>query len=77
MGDRPLSARVEQWCRSGEYVEFRGRRIYLHRRDGEQPLLLFLHGFPSSSFDWRHLPALESTHEVIAFDFLGFGLPTS
>jgi len=41
--------------------------------EGNDPLLV-LHGFPSSSFDWRHvLPALSATHDVIFFDFLGFG----
>jgi pimeloyl-ACP methyl ester carboxylesterase len=36
--------------------------------------MLVLHGFPSSSFDWRHvLPALRETRDVVLFDFLGFG----
>jgi len=40
---------------------------------GHDPLFV-LHGFPSSSFDWRHvLPAFRATHDVILFDFLGFG----
>jgi len=41
---------------------------------GADPVLV-LHGFPSSSFDWRHVvPAMAGGRRVILFDFLGFGL---
>ena len=62
------------WGERGEDVEFRGRRIHLFRRDGDRPLLLLLHGFPSSSYDWRLLLERETEHAVVAPDFLGFGL---
>jgi pimeloyl-ACP methyl ester carboxylesterase len=33
-----------------------------------------LHGFPTSSFDWHHVwDALAAEHQLLAFDFLGFG----
>ena len=51
-----------------------GRRIHVFERDGRGPLLVFLHGFPSSSYDWRLLLELETEHAVLAPDFLGFGL---
>ncbi len=35
---------------------------------------MLLHGFPSSSFDWRLLLAEDEVHAALAFDFLGFGL---
>jgi pimeloyl-ACP methyl ester carboxylesterase len=36
---------------------------------------LVLHGFPTCSFDWRHvLPALSRSRRVVLFDFPGFGL---
>lgn len=39
------------------------------------PLILLLHGFPSSSYDWRPLLRVGlGGHEALAFDFLGFGL---
>lgn len=39
------------------------------------PPVLLLHGFPTCSYDWRHVvPALRAAREVIVFDFLGFGL---
>ncbi len=43
-------------------------------REGEGPLLLFMHGFPSSSYDWRHILEIESERAALTFDFLGFGL---
>jgi len=55
-------------------VEFRGRRIHLFERGGGGPLLVLLHGFPSSSYDWRLLLDSETNHAVLAPDFLGFGL---
>ena len=36
--------------------------------------MLLLHGFPSSSYDWRPLLELEPSWDSLAFDFLGFGL---
>jgi pimeloyl-ACP methyl ester carboxylesterase len=35
--------------------------------------LLFLHGFPTSSFDYVRLLPLLPQHRLILFDFLGFG----
>ena len=40
----------------------------------EAPVILLLHGFPSSSHMYRHLiPALADTFHVIAPDYVGFG----
>jgi pimeloyl-ACP methyl ester carboxylesterase len=69
-----LPARVEAWRERGREEEFRGRRIHLFERDGSGPLLVFLHGFPSSSYDWRLLLERQTEHAVLAPDFLGFGL---
>jgi pimeloyl-ACP methyl ester carboxylesterase len=69
-----LSPRVAAWRERGRDEEFRGRRIHLFGRGGRGPLLLFLHGFPSSSYDWRLLLDRETEHAVLAPDFLGFGL---
>jgi pimeloyl-ACP methyl ester carboxylesterase len=69
-----LPSRVAAWRDRGTDEEFRGRRIHITGRDGSGPLLLFLHGFPSSSYDWRLLLKLETGHAALAPDFLGFGL---
>ncbi len=69
-----LTSRVAAWRERGTDEELRGRRIHFFERDGSGPLLLFLHGFPSSSYDWRLLLERETEHAALAPDFLGFGL---
>jgi pimeloyl-ACP methyl ester carboxylesterase len=69
-----LTERVQNWLDKGEFVEFRGRRLYVQRREGKLPMLLLLHGFPSSSFDWGPLLEAHPDNAVLMFDCLGFGL---
>ncbi len=71
-----LTERVQRWREAGAIEEVNGRKLFVRRRGGgEGALLLFLHGFPSSSYDWRELFALRPRGEAtVAFDFLGFGL---
>ena len=69
-----LPEAVLAWGRRGHPEEFRGRRIHCFHQAGEGPLLVLLHGFPTCSFDWRELIALEPGRAILAFDFLGFGL---
>lgn len=71
-----LTERVERWHRAGAIEEVLGRRLFVRRRGGDgSPLLLYLHGFPSSSYDWRELLELRPAGEAsLAFDCLGFGL---
>ncbi|MBN8870298.1 MAG: alpha/beta hydrolase [Solirubrobacterales bacterium] len=70
----PLSDRVETWRSKGALEEFRGRQIHTYFHDGEGPLLVLLHGFPTCSYDWRYLVELLPDRAILAFDFLGFGL---
>ena len=69
-----LTDRVCRWRDAGDFEEVAGRRLFVWRRDGEGPTLLLLHGFPSSSYDWRELLALRPANAALAFDCLGFGL---
>ena len=69
-----LTPRVEAWRASGRDEVAGGRRIFVRRRDGDGPLLLFLHGFPSSSYDWRLVLSELGEPRSLAFDCLGFGL---
>jgi haloalkane dehalogenase len=51
-----------------------GRRVH-YIDEGAGDVLLFVHGTPSWSFEWRHcIRALSRTHRCIAMDHLGFGL---
>ena len=58
------------------YATVDGHRLfYREAGDAEAPVLLLLHGFPTSSHMFRHLiPALADEYRVIAPDLLGFGL---
>jgi pimeloyl-ACP methyl ester carboxylesterase len=71
---RGLTERVEAWRDSGTSEDFRGHRIHVRRIEGSDPVLVMLHGFPSSSYDFSRLLPLTGDHAVLAFDFLGFGL---
>ena len=70
---------VREWEARGRNLTVDGRSIWVldvpaFAERGDDPLLV-LHGFPSCSFDWRHvLDALRAHRRVIAIDFLGFGL---
>jgi pimeloyl-ACP methyl ester carboxylesterase len=69
-----LTPRVIAWRDQGWTSELCGHGIHVFGRDGTDPVLLLLHGFPSSSYDWRLLLERESDPAVLAFDCLGFGL---
>jgi pimeloyl-ACP methyl ester carboxylesterase len=69
-----LTPRVIAWRDQGWTSELCGHDIHVFGRDGTDPVLLLLHGFPSSSYDWRLLLERESDSAVLAFDCLGFGL---
>jgi pimeloyl-ACP methyl ester carboxylesterase len=69
-----LTDRVREWERGGEYVDFRGHRIFVRRREGEGTPLLLLHGFPTASYDFHALLDTLEGRAAIAFDLLGFGL---
>jgi pimeloyl-ACP methyl ester carboxylesterase len=69
-----FTARVEAWRDAGRPEEFRGRRIHVHLRGGDGTPVVLLHGFPSSSYDWRLILPLLGESPLLAFDFLGFGL---
>jgi pimeloyl-ACP methyl ester carboxylesterase len=49
-----------------------GRMHYID--EGTGPVILFVHGTPTNSYEYRHLvAALSSTYRCIALDHLGFG----
>jgi pimeloyl-ACP methyl ester carboxylesterase len=72
MAPRP-SERVERWRARGTAERFREHEIFVVERTGSGAPLVLLHGFPSSSYDWRALLAELPDRHALAFDFLGFG----
>jgi pimeloyl-ACP methyl ester carboxylesterase len=77
-----LTARVQAWQQAGAETEIAGRRIFVRERPGAAGAaggaggarILVLHGYPSSSYDWRHAFDMLPGRHLVAFDFLGFGL---
>jgi pimeloyl-ACP methyl ester carboxylesterase len=64
---------AQAWLDSGEFLDFRGHRLFA-LRGGHGPALLLIHGFPTSSLDWaRAWPTLALAFECHAIDMLGFG----
>jgi pimeloyl-ACP methyl ester carboxylesterase len=57
-----------------EFVEANGIRFHC-RVDGEGPLVILLHGFPQTSYEYRHLvPALAGAgYRAVAPDMRGYG----
>jgi len=61
------------WRAAGQTFDWQGHRVFYREQGTGEPLLL-LHGFPTSSWDWRHVwDELAGQYRVIALDYLGFG----
>jgi pimeloyl-ACP methyl ester carboxylesterase len=64
---------LDSWRSSGRGFTFEGQPVF-YRREGTGPVLLAVHGYPLSSFDWHRIwEPLTARFDVIAPDFLGFG----
>lgn len=68
------SDRIREWAAAGELERYGDRRVFVRRSEGPGPVLVFLHGYPSSSFDFRTLVPLLAANPILTFDFQGFGL---
>jgi pimeloyl-ACP methyl ester carboxylesterase len=71
-----VTERIEGWFAGGERVQAGAHRLFV-RTEGEAgaPWVTFLHGFPTSSWDWaRVAPELAAAgRRLLLFDLLGFG----
>jgi pimeloyl-ACP methyl ester carboxylesterase len=68
--------RLERWHAAGNYFSFQGQDIFYRdsgvRRD--KGILLLLHGFPTSSYDWHFVwEPLTTRFRVVTADMVGFG----
>lgn len=63
------------WYKDGRYLNFEGKKIFVKEYPHPgKPVILFKHGFPTSSYDWNKMwPELHQYFHLIAFDYLGFG----
>jgi haloalkane dehalogenase len=78
--DAPLTAAPawldrEAYPFQSRYLELVPERRVHYIDEGEGEIVLFVHGTPTWSFEWRHcIRVLAQSHRCIALDQLGFGL---
>ncbi|XP_069318472.1 mesoderm-specific transcript homolog protein isoform X4 [Eulemur rufifrons] len=73
-----LSPALHAWKASGKFFTYKGLRIFYQDSAGvigSPEIVVLLHGFPTSSYDWYKIweGLTLRFHRVIALDFLGFG----
>ncbi|MBI2421190.1 MAG: alpha/beta hydrolase [Candidatus Hydrogenedentes bacterium] len=72
-GSGALQEIWQEWRAREKTFPYRGNTIAYHD-EGRGEVLVCIHGFPSSSWDWHRVwPALTSRFRVIAADMIGFG----
>jgi pimeloyl-ACP methyl ester carboxylesterase len=65
---------LNDWQKNGEYFASRAGAVFYHLTRPADEVLLCLHGFPSSSFDYKKiLNKLAEKYPVLAFDMIGYG----
>lgn len=63
-----------QWHQSGQYFNYKEQYPVFFQEAGQGEPILFLHGFPTASWDWHKIwEPLAQNYHLIAFDFMGFG----
>jgi pimeloyl-ACP methyl ester carboxylesterase len=76
------TSRADEWRGRGEYFSWRPASasaasveiFHVEIGDPEAPLLLLIHGWPTSSFDWSAVAGkLSARYRVCALDFPGYG----
>ncbi len=69
-----LSSAVKAWEKTGKYMMVDGHKVFYHDV-GKGPVILLLHGHPSSSNDWNGVvERLKSKARLVSFDHVGWGL---
>ena len=70
-----LSPLLQQWKDRGRLIRLQDHDIFvLDEGNPEQPVLLLIHGFPTSSWDWEPMwPMLRQNYRLVCWDMLGFG----
>ncbi|XP_048875237.1 mesoderm-specific transcript homolog protein [Brienomyrus brachyistius] len=73
-----LSPTLQNWHAAGSFFTFKGHSIFYRESFGavgSSDMVLLLHGFPTSSYDWYKIwePLSQRFNRIITLDFLGFG----
>lgn len=65
---------VTEWRDAGRWLSTKTGRVFIRSAPGDAPTVLLLHGYPSSSYDFRAVIPHLAGRAWLALDFLGFGL---
>lgn len=64
---------VKDWLAGGDFFQIHEYRIF-YREQGAGEVILLIHGYPYSSFEWKEVAQfLSKSYRVIMIDLLGFG----
>ena len=65
---------LNEWKESGKYFDCDGLPVFYHLTERSDEVLLCLHGFPTSSFDYHKIwNDLAKEFAVLSFDMIGYG----
>jgi pimeloyl-ACP methyl ester carboxylesterase len=65
---------VSEWREGGRWLSTPSGRVFTRSAPGDGPTILLLHGYPSSSYDYRRVVPHLAGRAWLTLDFLGFGL---
>lgn len=65
---------MSDWLGGGRLLGTPVGSVFVRSSPGSGPTVLLLHGYPSSSFDYRHVVERFGDRAWLTMDFLGFGL---
>lgn len=72
---KQLRPELQKWYDRGSLLQINGNNIfYIDEGDATLPVIVLIHGFPSSSWDFAEIwDQLRISHRVVCLDMLGFG----
>lgn len=66
--------KLKNWRENGKYFDYKGLPVFYYLTEDSPEILLCLHGFPTSSFDYHKIwRRLSERFAVFAFDMIGYG----
>lgn len=70
-----ISQNLLDWKSKEQIFEHQGNKLSYHDSgDSSKKIIVLLHGYPTSSYDWNSIwSELSSNYRLIAMDMLGFG----
>src|SRR3954470_24576331 len=69
-----LPSSVSEWRDGGTWLTTPAGRVFVRSAPGDRPTVVLLHGYPSSSYDYRNVVPHLAGRAWLTLDFLGFGL---